>query len=235
MNIILITLREIRKYNFIILITALFIFNSCDKENKTELQGNKNQNDKKENITDNKDSGSFIISYDLQGMINGKMDILRSGNNLKQRINSNIMGMENTSTIYILNNNVYSITEAGGQKFATKTDLNEYNSRKQTGETISDFKEFEKFLSDKNIIGSENILGYNSDIYDTGNGMNLTVYNKKYILKIKSPDFMALAVKLNNNPSFAQDEFKLPENIDFKNAQSKEFDKKSLDSAIQKK
>ncbi|MEP7147098.1 MAG: hypothetical protein ABI792_08820, partial [bacterium] len=92
----------------------------------------------------------------------------------------------------------------------------------------------EKFLSSKNITGSENILGYNCDIYDAGNGMNLSVYNKKYILKIKSPDFMAVATKMNTNPTFAPDEFKLPDNVDFKTAQAKEFDKKTLDSAIQK-
>ncbi len=45
---------------------------------------------------------------------------------------------------------------------------------------------------------------------------------------------MAVATKLDTKPSFAADEFKLPDNVDFKNSQSKGFDKKSLDSAIQK-
>ncbi|MDQ3194571.1 MAG: hypothetical protein M3P82_06185, partial [Bacteroidota bacterium] len=188
----------------IILLNAVLVFSSCGKDNKTESQGNKTDTDKKDTVnesTGSKDPGSFIVSYDLQGMMDGKMEILRDGNTLKQIMSSNIMGMPNINTIYILDNNVYSITEAGGQKFATKTDLKEYNSRKVTGETITDFMEFEKFLSDKKLIGNENILGYNSDIYDVGNGMNLSVYDKKYILRIKSSDFMAVATKLDTKPS----------------------------------
>ncbi|MEP7146819.1 MAG: hypothetical protein ABI792_07395, partial [bacterium] len=126
-------LKKIRFVFSIVFFIAFVIFSSCGKDNKTEPQGTKTDNEKKDSLTESKNPGSFIISYDLMGMMKGKMDIMRNGNNLKQMMNSEIMGMMNINTIYILDNNVYSITEAGGQKFATKSDLQEYNSRKQTG------------------------------------------------------------------------------------------------------
>ncbi len=215
------------------LLLVLFIFSSCGKDNKPDTQG-KTETDKKENTSESKDDGQFVINYDLTGMMTGKMSILRNGNKIKQKISTNIMGMNNLNTIYILDNNVYNITEAAGQKFASKTDLQEYNSRKTTGETIVDFKEFEKFLGDKKITGSENIIGYNTDIYDVGNGMKISVYNKKYILKIQSTDLLAVATVLNTSPTFAADEFTLPTDVEYNKKDPKALDKKSLDSAVQK-
>ncbi|MEO8666458.1 MAG: hypothetical protein ABI462_13285 [Ignavibacteria bacterium] len=223
----------IKANTVIIFFTLLFIFSSCGKDNKTDPQGNKTDSTKETSG----DQSSFIINYDLQGMMNGTMDILRNGNRLKQIMNINVMGMQSVNTIYIIDDNVYNITEAAGQKFANKTDLKGYNSRKATGETITDFKEFEKFLSGKKVTGSENIIGYNTDIYDVGSGISMSVYDSKYILKIKSPDFMAVANKLNKNPSFASDEFKVPDNIEYKNRppdRKPGSENKSLDSMVQK-
>ena len=141
---------------------------------------------------------------------------------------------KSSNIIYIMDNNVYSILDVGGKKIGTKSDLRGFNETKLTGETITDFKEFEKFIDSKKIIGTENVLGYKCDIYETSSGVTLSVYNKRYILKIKTPEFMATATALNTSPSYTGTEFTLPSDIEFNKSDSKTMKNKSLDSLVNK-
>lgn len=219
------------------ILTLSFGFYYCGKDNDNRSQG-KTENKSPENPnadsnnTELKVSDDFIVDYDLVGKMNGNMRIYRKGNKLKQSINSEIMGMKNKNDIYIIDNFVFSVTEVANKKFGVRTNLQDFNMQKQTGETITDFRQFEKFLEEKKIIGSENILGHNGDIYDLGNGLSLTVYNKRYILRIKSPEFMATATKIESNPVFASNEFDLPANIEFKNVNPQSKKNGSLDSIL---
>lgn len=229
---------------YILILTSAFVVFSCSKEDKPGPQSNKpetekQESEKKENENktnetegnENKDAAlkqDFIISYSLQGKVNGEMKIIRQGNKFKQLIDSEIMGMKNKNEIYILNNVVYSLTEIGGKRFGNKTEITDYNRQKNTGETIVDFKQFQEFLSKKKIVGSENILGYDCDVYDLGNNMNLSVYKKGYILKIKTSEFLAAATDLNTSPTFGATEFQVPPDVDYKNIKTP--DKKQLDS-----
>ncbi|MEO8447699.1 MAG: hypothetical protein ABI528_09405 [bacterium] len=230
----------------ILFAASLIAFQSCSKD-KPEIQNTKTtteqpptntkttdstvSNDTNNNIAGNE---NFIISYTMTGKMNGDMQILRSGNKFRQNISSEIMGMKNDNQIFILDNNVYSVTEIAGKTLGVKTSLNEFNKLKKTGETIIDFKEFEKFLNTKKITGSENIIGYNCDIYDFGGGVSLSVSNKKFVLKIKSPEFVATANNMNLNPTFASNEFELPKDVTFKNVNTADIDRKAVDSLLNK-
>lgn len=216
----------------LIILTLCFTFSFCNKEDKTESK-NKTETSKTESSNnDLKITDDFIIDYDLVGRLNGKMTIYRKGNKLKQDINSEIMGMQSKNEIYVLDNFVFTVTDMGGKKFGAKTDLQNYNMQKQTGETITDFTQFEKFLESKKVVGSENILGYICDIYDLGNNVALSVNNKRYILKIKAPEFMATATKLETNPTFSANEFELPSDINFKNINPQGTKNETLDSLL---
>ena len=216
------------------LISSLLFF-SCGKEDKTEPTGNKTK--APETISspnDNAASNDFVIKYDLEGIMKGNMEIFRSGKKLKQNISSEIMGTQSNNIIYVLDGNVYSIIDIGGKKFGTKTDLESYNKLKQTGETITDFAEFEKFLSNKKISGTDIVLGKKCDIYNLSDGIDIFVFNKRYILKIKTPEFMATATSINTNPTFSGNEFVLPADIDFKKTDPKEYPDSSMDSLVNK-
>ncbi|MDZ4712758.1 MAG: hypothetical protein SGI89_10590 [bacterium] len=228
----------------ILFAASLIAFHSCGKD-KSEIQNNKTTTEQSppntsdstiSNSTNNNIAGNenFIISYTVAGKMNGVMQILRSGNKFRQNISSEIMGMKNDNQIFILDNNVYSVTEIGGKTLGVKTSLNDFNKLKKTGETIIDFKEFEKFLNTKKITGSENIIGYNCDIYDFGDGVSLSVNNKKFVLKIKSPEFIATANNINLNPSFASNEFELPKDVTFKSVNTGDIDRKAVDSLLNK-
>ncbi|MBK8551888.1 MAG: hypothetical protein IPL53_12795 [Ignavibacteria bacterium] len=226
------------KFSILILISISLY--SCGKESKNESQNSKTGSQTTEtekSETSKKETGlssDFIISYDLEGKLKGKMEIFRSGEKLKQYMNTEIMGVKNTNTVYIIDNNVYSVIDLEGTKIGNKTDLANFNKQKKTGETITDFKEFEKFLEDKKITGTENILGHNCDIYDISGGVRLSIYDKRYILKINSPEFTAVATALNTSPSFAKNEFELPADVDFNSIDMKGLNKKNLDSLVKK-
>lgn len=218
----------------LVLMISCLMITSCGKENndKTENDKNKSESQSTAEVQKLKNADKFTVHYDVKGMMNGKMDIMRDGNKLKQVINTNVMGLNTINTIYILDNVAYSVTDAAGQKFATKSDIKEYNLKKNSGETIVDFKEFEDFLSKKTVTGKENVLGYECDVYDVGGGLSMSVYDKKYVLKINNPQFMATATGIDVQPNFAANEFTLPPDIDFNNPGKKGMDKKAVDSLL---
>jgi len=223
-----------KRYKSVLFILAAFAIISCGKTETPETKKNDKEVSGVEKHDDEKLTDDFIVEYNVVGALNGTMNIMRSGNKMKQIINSEMMGMKNLNTIYIVNGTVYTITDIGGKEFATKTGLADFNKQKETGETIVDFKEFEKFLDSKTIAGNENIIGYNCDIYDLGNNVSISVYKKRYILKIKSSQFMATASRIDAHPSFAAGEFDIPSNVQFGIATPKELNKKNLDSIVNK-
>jgi len=220
-------IKKLLAFSFMLLITANLI--SCDNEKKSEMQP-KTESPGNENKKQTESGNNFIATYDITGKMNGTMTIYKNGSNLKQKINADVMGMKNTINTYVVGDEVYNVTQIGDKKFGNKTSLKEYNAMKQTGETITDFKEFEKFISGKKIIGTETIIDHSADIYDMGNGMSISVYDKKYILRIKNPDFMAVATKLDMNPVITLNEFEVPKDVDYKSIGPSKISKDILDS-----
>ena len=214
---------------FILILTALL--SSCgDDEQKVQTQ--KSQPVK--TSSESKESGdNTSITYALSGAINGTMTIKRNGSELKQLIDSEMMGMKSRNEIYIKGDLAYSITEVAGKKMAMKTSLKEYNNRKLTGETIADPKEFQRLLEGKKVTGNEKILGYDCEIFDLGNNVFLSVADKKHILRIKSPEFLAVATDLQKMPQDSGSEFELPAGVEFKMVAPQDAPRKSeLDSAL---
>jgi hypothetical protein len=220
--------KTLRTILFIALLTLLI---SCGKEEqKTQTE----KTTPAKETTGSKDLGNNVsTTYKISGAINGTMTIKRNGTELKQLIDSEMMGMKSRNEIFIKGDMVYSITELGEKRMAMKTSMKEYNSRKPTGETIADPKEFERLLEGKKVTGSENILGYNCDIYDLGNNVSLSIANKKHILRIKSPEFLAVATEIQAMPENSASEFELPSGVDFKMVSPQEAPRKTkLDSAL---
>ncbi|MBK6507854.1 MAG: hypothetical protein IPG02_19905 [Ignavibacteria bacterium] len=215
----------------LLFVTIFAYIASCGKE---EQKTQTDTQTPKQETTSTKELGDNVsTTYNITGAINGTMTIKRNGKELKQIIDSEMMGMKSLNVIYIKGNTAYSITEVAGKKMSMKTSMNEYNNRKLTGETIADPKDFERLLEGKSVKGSENILGYNCDIYDLGNNVFLSVANKKHILRIKSPEFLAVATDIQALPENSASEFELPQGVDFKMVSPQEAPRRTkLDSAL---
>ena len=223
------------KAGLITLIIFALVFASCSKESKNESQSTKTETPKTENRAKEEVlSNDFTVNYDLEGALKGKMEIMRSGEKLKQNINSEVLGIKSSNIIYIMDKNVYSIIEVNGKKLGTKTDLAGFNKSKQTAETINDFNEFEKYLDSKKISGTEFILGYKCDIYETSDKVSISVYNKRYILRIKTPEFMATATSINTSPAISGSEFILPPDVEFNKTDAGSIKGEALDSLVNK-
>lgn len=210
---------------------------SNDKSGKNEQKKDpqKTENTGTEQSTEsNTISGdNSVISYKLTGALNGKMTIYRNGKELKQIIESEIMGMQNRNEIFVKENTVYSITELGGKKMATKTAIDNYNNSKPTGETIADTREFERLLNARKVTGNEQILGYDCEIYEVSDNTFLSVANKQLILKIKSPQLIAEATEVSLLPSGDGSIFELPAGVNFRTVKPNEApSKEKLDSMM---
>ncbi|MBS1518693.1 MAG: hypothetical protein JSS91_11455 [Bacteroidetes bacterium] len=227
-----------RNFGFVLIIFSTLLFTSCGKEDKkTGTSENQKTEEKKEtpegtSSGDLKPSDDFVITFSLQGAMNGEMTMYRSGKKLKQEISSDVMGMKNKTEVYIIDNFVFTVTDINGKKMGIKTDIQDYNKKKQTAETITDPKEFENYLADKKITGSENILGMNCDIYDMGNNTSLSIHDKRYVLKIKSPQFVATATRFEGKPSFSGKEFEIPADVNFRSINTEGSSMEKLDSIM---
>jgi len=234
---------DLFKLKIILLMLTLFVltFYSCGKDESksgNETGGKDKVTEEKKENTEGTSSGDtdlsddFIITFQLQGGMNGDMTMYRSGKKLKQIINTEIMGLPSKNQVYIIDNFVFTVTEIKGKRMGVKTNIQDYNKQKQSAETITDPKEFASYLADKKIVGSENILGKNCDIYDTGNNTQLSIHNKLYVMRIKSTQFMATATDIKTNPEFSSNEFEIPSDVNFRSINSDGKGMEQLDSIM---
>lgn len=226
----------IQLINLAAIVAVISILISCGDSSENKSQGNPSEKKQESETKKNVLSDNFVIKYNLSGMMEGTMEVLRSGDKLKQIMSSVVMGVQTSTYVYIIDKIVYSIVDISGKSVGMKTDISEYNKTSKTGgEAFTNFNDFEKYLSDKKKTGTEKIIGYDCDIYEIGNGATLSVYDKKYVLKIASSQFTAIATELNTSPKFSDNEFTVPSGIDFRDINTKgteKIDKKSLDSLM---
>ncbi|MBX7044184.1 MAG: hypothetical protein K1X85_14915 [Ignavibacteria bacterium] len=223
---------------YFLCITGAFVllFSSCDKKEETAQTQKQNSGVSENSQPKTSASGDrSSITYQLTGVTNGTMTIYRNGNELKQVIESDMMGLKSKNEVYVKGGFVYLITEINGKKLPMKTSLDEYNSRKLTGETIANAAEFEKMLAGKKVTGNESILGRDCEIYEMGNNVFLSIADKKHIMKIKSPELLAVATEISPLPDNSDGIFELPAGMEFKLFNPKANQpKESLDSAVKK-
>jgi hypothetical protein len=65
------------------------------------------------------------------------------------------------------------------------------------------------------VIGTETILGKECEIYDTGEGNTMSVYDKKAVLRVKSKDMTMTATKLDSSPGLSSSDFDVPADVEF--------------------
>lgn len=212
---------KFKSVTFVCLILILILINlNCG--NKEEQPVTKSDTkEKTETSSESKSSGesaqgnNFHITYKAEGIINGTMDIIKIGDKFKQEMEVDVKGIKSKSDVYVLGDAVYSVTDVAGMKHGFKADLSEYNKKKQIGENFSDFRDLENYLKGTTKKGSEEILGCNCEIYETGKGIFLSVCDNKYVLRIKGPEFTATAINLDKDPSVSSDRFEVPKDVDF--------------------
>lgn len=214
-------LKSSLKSSFIvILFMSLVTLTSCGKKDSTESAGdNKESSENKSNESSDDggdidmSSGEFVIEYEMEGPeVKGTMTLYRKGEDFKTVMNGDFGGMSGGSSMALYEGGyVYTVMDMGGKKTGIKLKVDDYKKDKDN----FDMKDIEKQLDKYKMIGTETILGKECEIYDTGEGTTMSIYDKKAVLRVKSKDMTMTATKMDTSPDLSASEFDVPTDVEF--------------------
>ena len=208
-----------KKLSFLIVLLLSFaLINGCGKKDDT---AGKDSKDKTESTDQKKsdskdveigDDAAYHIKYSVTGDKEGiLMDMWMKGKKVKSEIN--VAGEKMKSTVYYLNNMVYTLTDAQGMKMAFKMDMSEMKGDKNFDKTLLDAKEK---LKDYEKLGTEEVIGYKCTIYKDKDGNKFWMYKDRVPMKFESKNSKMEAKEFEPNIKPADDFFDPPKDVDFK-------------------
>ena len=159
------------------------------------------------NTTDN---NSFYIKYDVRGAKDsGSIDLWVKGKNMKMFIINTDKYRMSESTMYVVDSITYFIFESDTtiSGFKIKTESNDKQEF-----VIYDIKQFLKYYQK---IGTDEVLGYKCDVYQTKKGLKISVYNELSVLKILDKEAQVIAIVFNPDILINDDFFIPPSDINF--------------------
>ena len=217
-------LKLIRSSILLLMVVSLFTLTSCgDKKDTTESSGENNSSDNTENTEsgDNTSSGDidmssgeFKITYQMDGKeMKGTMTLYKMGDKFKTDMKADAGGMEGMNSMAISDGEyVYSVVDMMGTKKGIKMKIDDYSDKEDFGSMA----DVEKELSKYKVIGTETILGKECEIYETTEkGNTISVYNKKAVLKMNSPEMTVVATAFDTSPGLSDSDFKIPDDVEF--------------------
>lgn len=198
----------------VLLLTA--VISSCGKESNTGSGKTGTGKDSVIQSTGKSDiPENFSIKYILNGKREGKMLMLRNNDKLKIVFDFASGGVSSINEMYLLNDTVFTVIRQGASKVGSRTGYNNFKEAYTGNELIIGASGLSKYLENTKVIDKEKVLGYDCDIYELSDRTLVSVYNKKYVLKISKPLYIATAESLTIDPEFSQNEFKLPEDVEY--------------------
>lgn len=200
---------------YLVCLTSLFIL-SCGKSsnNDTIKSGAGNDSLKQSGIKE-VPKENFIIKYELIGKREGKMEMIRNNDKLKIEFDFESGGVKSINQFYLLNDTVYTVIRQGGSKVGSRTGFKNFKEAYTGNELIIGASELSKYFEGSKIKDKEKVLGYDCDIYELSDRTLVSVYNKKYILRISKPLYIATATSLVIDPEFSPKIFELPGDVEY--------------------
>ncbi|MFA5405154.1 MAG: DUF4412 domain-containing protein [Ignavibacteria bacterium] len=200
-------MRKLFFLSFILCVALLL--NGCGKKDGTS--------DKKEGKTEQKkdisfsEGSSYHLKYESKsGKEKGTMDFYFKNKNAKIDMNFIEGDKKNNALMYFADKVVYMITEMEGKKVGMKMDISE------SKEADMDIVNVKEKLKDYEKIGSDEVLGYNCDVYKTKEGTKLSIYKEVFALKIvdnKNNEYVATAFE--QDVKLADDFFAPPKDVEY--------------------
>ena len=158
---------------------------------------------------------SFDIKYSLVGKREGKMEMIRNNDKLKIVFDFESGGVKSINELYLLNDTVFTVIRQGSSKVGSRTGFKNFKEAYTGNELIIGASELSKYLENTKMIDKEKVLGYDCEIYELSDRTLVSVYNKKYVLKISKPLYIAFATSLTIDPDISPKEFKLPDDLEY--------------------
>jgi hypothetical protein len=192
---------------------------SCSKEKEKPESKNETVEDEKSG-SDEKISDAFKIEYEVSGPVTGTMEIYRKGDKYRSDLKTNVMNQSMNTSTFSDGKYVYVLLDAMGMKKAIKIPLEKYKKEMDMEKKEVDVMNIEEHLEKYEKTGSETILGMECDKYRINEGVNFSIYDNKYILKMGNPGMKMTAVNLNTDASISDDLFEPTEGVEFKEVES---------------
>lgn len=208
----------------LLMVVSLFTLTSCgDNKENTESSGEKNniENNESSESNDNTSSGDidmssgeFKITYQMDGKdMKGTMTLYKMGDKFKTDMKADAGEMKGMNSMAISDGEyVYSVVDMMGTKKGLKMKISDY----EKDDDFGSMADVEEELSKYKVIGTETILGKECEIYETDEkGNTISVYNKKAVLKMKSPEMTVVATDFDTSPGLSDSDFKIPDDVEF--------------------
>lgn len=199
--------KRMKKIKFLtVLLLSVFIIAGCGK--KTEDGTSDAQKDKKEEKTE---TSVFHIKYDVKGQGDMTMDMYVKDKNFKMDMKGTEESRKKVDAlIFVKDDYLYMIGEEAGKKMGMKFKMDDENN---------EFKDITKLTDIKNEIskakkeGTEEILGYECDIYKEGN-KTMWVYKDMFFLKMVDDKTTMVATEFEPDAKISESEFELPKDVE---------------------
>lgn len=218
------SLKNLERLFLVLLLVTAFGLSACGKKDST----NESSGDNKESTESGEDkesddnessgdvdmsSGEFSITYEMEGPeTKGTMTMYKMGDMFKTEMKGDFAGQgEGTASAIYKDDYVYTVMDMAGIRQGIKIKVDEYEKDNEN----FDINDIEEQLDKYKIVGTETILGKECDVYDTGEGTKMSVYDKKAVLKVVSKDMTMVATQFDTSPGLSSSDFDVPEDVEF--------------------
>ena len=205
-----------KKLFFMLLVFSVTLFmNGCGKKESagtdTKDKTEKKTEDKKD-ITFSENS-AYHIKYEAKGeKENGSLDFWIKGMKIKMKLNVTSKGKATKSDMYLADKVAYIVTDVEGKLMGMKMDVGKEMDKDPTM-NLANIKEK---LKEYDKVGTDEVLGYKCDVYQTKEGSKISVYKDYFALKIVEKDNNAfVATVFEPDVKLNDDYFTPPKDVDF--------------------
>lgn len=215
----------------IFILSLVFVVSSCGKKDQTDHPDSKDS--KKTDVEVTAGTGYHVV-YQVQSKNSpGTLEMYVKDKKFKMVMEGKEGGMPGKSTIFMKDNIAYMLMEMGNEKMGFKMDTKEFQKEQKDLANITEIKDKLKEWTKE---GSEEVIGFNCDIYKDKDGNKYWIYKDYALLKSESKGETIVATKFETDFKGGDDVFEPPKDVEFKSMDEMMKDmEKGLDKPKQNK
>lgn len=214
----------------LMLLALTLLIPGCGKKDSSVTEGKDDKRESSEVTETKKDidiseNTAFHVVYEMAGDNSAILDVYAKGGKGKSEIKSTTENAEFSASAYYPGDGyIYTVTEVAGKKMAIKIKENE--SRKDKKDFSTYVLKFKDNLKDFDKEGTEEIIGYNCNVYKDKEGNKYYIYRDLIMLKFEGKTGTFTATKLELGANIDDKIFEVPKDTDFHKFDINMFKKK---------
>ncbi|MBN1633530.1 MAG: DUF4412 domain-containing protein [Ignavibacteria bacterium] len=196
-----------KKIKFLVVfLMSVFLIAGCGKES-----GDGTSDAEKDKKEEKSETSVFHIKYEIKGEGDMTMDMYVKDNDFKMDMKGiEESGKKVDALMFVKDKYFYMIGEEGGKKMGMKFKMDDENNEFKDITKLTDIKDE---ISKAKKEGTEEILGYECDIYKDGE-KTMWVYDNKFFLKMVDGKTTMVATEFEPDAKISESEFELPKDVE---------------------